>query len=54
MPGKIYVLERKIHNEIIKIIFRNTGRINVAVSLPFVKNIPGHEGTRKSCKVHSN
>jgi hypothetical protein len=37
MPGTIYVLERKIHNEIIKIIFRSTGRINVAVSLLLLK-----------------
>jgi len=44
MAGKIYMLERKIQNEIIRKLFLIPGKINVAVSLPFVKNTPRHEG----------
>jgi hypothetical protein len=40
MAVKICVLERKIQNDIHKNYLQNPGRINVAVSLLFVKNTP--------------
>ena len=46
MAGKIYVLSKKIQNEIHQNYeyLQKQGRINVAVSLPFVKNTLRYEG----------
>jgi len=53
MIVKICVLARKMQNEIHQNYLSIPGKMNVAVSLPFVKNTPRQERMLKSCKAHT-